>query len=87
METPQAPNPKWAPKETSQNELREVKRPVDNINKILNGEKGSLCGFNPIFSLLLTFFAAFTEICGLFPFPCSLKQKEQSHVAKFFFYF
>lgn len=84
METPRASNPKWAPKETSQNELREVKRPVNNINNIQSEERGALWCFNLSFYLLLCFFAAFVELCGRFPFPRSLKQTKLSPVAEFF---
>lgn len=84
METPRAANPKWAPKETSQNELREVKRPVNNINNILSEERGALWCFNLFFSPLTLLVAAFAEICGRFVFPHSLKQKELSPVAEFF---
>lgn len=59
MEAPEAPDPKWAPKETLQNELREVKRPVNNINNILSEERGALWCFNlsffPLASLLCSF--------------------------------
>lgn len=75
MEAPQATNPKWAPKETLQNGLREVKRPVNNINNILSEEKGGLWCFNLSLFLLLWFFVVFAEIRGRFLFPCSLKQK------------
>lgn len=77
MEAPRAANPKWAPKETLENELREVKRPVNNINNILSEERGALWCLNLslFFSLLLRSFAAFTEICGRSPSPCLLKQK------------
>lgn len=51
-ETPQATNPKRAPKETQLNELREVKRPVNNINNILSRERGALWCFNLYFFLL-----------------------------------
>lgn len=76
MEARRATNPKWAPKETSQNELREVKRPVNNINNILSEERGALWCFNlSFFPSCAAFFAAFAEICGRLPFPRSLKQK------------
>lgn len=54
MEAPQATNSKWAPKETLENELREVKRPVNNINNILSEERGALwcLKISPFFSSL-----------------------------------
>lgn len=59
MEAPQATDQKWAPKETFQNELREVKRPVNNINNILSEERGALWCFNLSFFLSLCFFCSF----------------------------
>lgn len=51
MEASLAINPKWAPKETFENELREGKRPVNNINNILGEERRTLWCLN-LFPLL-----------------------------------
>lgn len=81
MEAPQATNPKWSPKETFRNELREVKRPVNNINNIQSEEKGALWCFNlffPPLDLLLC------RNMWLLSIPQVAETKELSPVAEFF---
>lgn len=84
MEAPQAANSKWAPKETPHNELREVKRPVNNINNMRAENRA------PQMALISFFFlpscvASSEKYVVIFYFPSLSNKKGLSPIAKFFF--